>query len=124
MPRPLPLPEWMTQRTTGPGPIPRSGRLVQLDEVAAAVREDRDLDGPGGHRLLRKRDSLLLQALELRRDVAHLEGGDRDALREHRLLEGPRRRVRVRLQRELEIVRALGRRDGDPAVFPDGEVHL
>jgi hypothetical protein len=80
-------------------------RLVDLDQVPAGVGEDRHGDRAGVGRLHRERDAVLLQPLEFCMDVVDLERGQRNALAEQLLLVRLRGRVRVRLERELDVGR-------------------
>ena len=95
-------------------PSSPSLRLVELDQVAAGIGEDRDRHRrPCAPARMRERDAGRLQPRELGRDVGDLERGHRNPLIEHRPLERLAGRVGVRLEGQLDVVRALGRHDGD-----------
>jgi hypothetical protein len=97
-------------------PSPRGAtELHDLDEVPARVVEDGGRQRAGLHRLLRELDAEAAQARELGADVADRER--RDPVLGERLLERSNRRVRVRLEQQLDVV-GLGRRDdGQPTVL-------
>src|SRR5262249_19736203 len=67
-----------------PASCPGLALLIELDQVAAAVGEDRERDGARRRRLPRECDALLLQPVEFGGDLRNLEGRQRNALREHR----------------------------------------
>ena len=79
---------------------------------------------PGRCRLSGERHALRRQSGELARDVGHLEGGDRNALREHRFLKRLAGRIGIRFQGQLQVVRPFGRGDRDPSVLADRNVVL
>src|SRR6185436_18962850 len=71
-----------------------------------------------------ERHTMTRQTPELLGEVRDLERGERNTLREHRALKRFARRVGIRLERQLDIVGAVRRRDGDPAKLADRDVVL
>src|SRR5258706_5933306 len=72
---------------------PSTLRLIELDEVAAAVREHGNHDRTSGLRLRQEDDTVGPEALVVGLDVVRLERREWDLLREHRLLERLARRI-------------------------------
>ena len=99
-------------------------RLVQLNQVAAGVREHGERHRSGLCRLPCERDALRGQSGELARDVGHLEGGEWNALRKHRFLKRLAGRIGIRFQGEFQVVGPFRRGDRDPSVLADRNVVL
>ena len=64
------------------------------------------------------------QAGILRFDIVHGKGGGRDALLKDAFLVGQRGGVAVRLQHQLDLLRPVGRDDGQPAGLAEVNVVL
>src|SRR5678815_5485176 len=109
-------------RTPAPPNAGSTALLVELDEVSAGIGEDGDPDRAGVSWLPGEDHPPLAQPPVLGPEVVHLERGHRNALLEERFLERSCRGVLVGLERQLQILRTLGRGDGDPPVLPDREV--
>src|SRR5262245_12647910 len=93
-----------------------SGVLIELDQVAARVGEHGDRFCSRLHRRLGECDPARGEPLVFGGEVRRFERRRRDALFEQRLLERLAGGVGVRLQRQLEVVGAFRRDDGDPTV--------
>ena len=89
-------------------------RLVELNQVAAGVDENRHRHGAHLLRRTREFHALPLESLEFRLDVVDLECRRRNPLFEQRLLIRARRGVCVRLERQLGVA-AVSRAHGQPA---------
>src|SRR5215213_9404749 len=93
----------------------RHWRLIDLNQVAAGVRTDRERNRTLLRRLLREDDAERLQALILAGDIVNLERSGRDALLQQAFLERPANGVGVGFQRQLDILISFRRYDGDPS---------
>src|ERR1700682_123709 len=107
-----------------PGSLLALSNMVQLNQVAAGIREHGERHRPGLCRLPCERHALRGQSGELACDVGHLEGGEWNGLRKHRLLKRLAGRIRMRSQGELQVVRPSRRGDRDPSVLADWNVVL
>jgi len=77
--------------------------LVQLNQVAAGVREDGERHSPELCRLSCERHALRGQSGELARDIGHLEGGEWNTLRKHGFLKLLAGRIGIRFQGEFHV---------------------
>src|SRR5262249_19853156 len=83
--------------------------LIELQQVAASIRQHRDGYSSPLRRPLGESDAKSLEARELRFEVARFESGQRNCLLEHRLLE------------RLPAGLALGSRTNSRSPGPSGD---
>src|SRR6266852_6156564 len=101
-----------------------SSALVNLNQIAAGVREHRDDDWSRVCGFAREYDSGRLQPLILFLDVGGFKCGQGNPLFEHRLLKSLGGRIGVRLKSEFEVVRPFRRSYGDPLVIANRNLVL